>query len=76
MKVEILFYTMINMKINFQFNIINLKDEHFHVDLSEFYKIASTCKKCSILQNGLQVDEILNVVYFQIMKAFKNTCVL
>jgi hypothetical protein len=67
---------MINMKINFLFNIINLKDEHFHVNLSRFHKIASTCKKCSILQNGLQVDEILNIFYFQVMKTLKNTCTL
>jgi hypothetical protein len=60
---------MINMKINFHFNIISLKDEHFHVDFSRFHKIASTCKKFLILQNGLQVDEILNVFYFQVMKA-------
>jgi hypothetical protein len=52
---------MTNMKIKFHFNIINLKDEHFHVDLIRFLKIASTCKKFPILQNGLQVDEILNV---------------
>jgi hypothetical protein len=67
---------MINMKIKFHFNIINLKYEHFHVDLNSFYKIASTCRKCLILQNGLQVDEILNIFYFQVMKALKNTCVL
>jgi len=67
---------MINMKIKFHFNIINLKCEHFHVDLNRFYKIASTCRKCLILQNGLQVDEILNIFYFQVMKALKNTCVL
>jgi hypothetical protein len=67
---------MINMKINFHFNIINLKDEHFHVDLSRFYKFAFTCKKCPILQDGLQVNEILNVFYFQVMKASKNTCVI
>ncbi len=42
LKVGILFYSMINMKIN-HFNII-LKYEHFHVDLSRFYKIAVTCK--------------------------------
>jgi hypothetical protein len=64
LKVEILFYTMINMKINFCFNIINLKDEHFHVHLSRFYKIAYTYKKRLILQNGLQANEILNVFYF------------
>jgi hypothetical protein len=76
LKVEILLYTMINMKIKFHFMIIKLKDEYFHVDLSRFYKIAFTCKKCLILQNGLQVDEILNVFYFQVMKASKNTCVI
>ncbi len=68
---------MINLKIKFHFNIINLKYEYFHVDLSRFYKIAFTCKKCPILQNGLQVNEILNIFYFQVMKALKNsTCVL
>ncbi len=76
MKVEILLYTMINMKINFHFNIINLRDEHFHVDLSRFYKIAFTCRKYSILQNGLQVNEILNAFYFQVMKASTNICAL
>ncbi len=76
MKVKILFYAMINMKINFHINIINLKDEHFHVDLRRFYKTTSTYKKCPILQNGLQVNENLNVFYFQVMKAIKNTCVL
>jgi hypothetical protein len=76
LKVEISFYTMINMKINFHFNIINLKDEHFHVDLSRFYQIASTYKKCLILQNGLQIDKILNIFYFQVMKALKPTYVL
>ncbi len=64
------------MKINFFFNIISLKNENFHVNLSRFYKIASTCKKCLILQNGLQVDEILNVFYFQVNGTLKNTCVL
>jgi hypothetical protein len=63
------------MKIKFYFNIKNLKYEYFHVKLSRFYKIASTCKKCSILLNWLEVDEILNVFYFQVMKALKNTCV-
>jgi hypothetical protein len=67
---------MIILKRNFHFNTINLKDEHFHVDLSIFYKIASTCKKCPILQNGLQVDEILNALYFQVMKALKHIFVL
>jgi hypothetical protein len=49
LKIEILFYSMINMKLNFYFNIINLKYEHFHENLSKFYKFASFCKKCPIL---------------------------
>jgi hypothetical protein len=67
---------MINMEIKFHFNNINMKDEHFHVDLSRFYKIAYTCRKCPILQNGLQIDELLNVFYFQNLKTLKNICVL
>jgi len=67
---------MINMKLNFYFNIINLKYEHFHENLSRFYKFAYSCKKCLILRNELQVDEILNVFYFQVMKTLKNTSVL
>ncbi len=43
LKVGKFLYSMIDMKINFHFNII-LKDEHFHVDLSRFYKIAFTFK--------------------------------
>jgi len=56
----------------FHLNIINLKYEHFHVDLNIFYKIAYTCKKCLILQNGLQVDEILNVSTFKLWKLKNN----
>jgi hypothetical protein len=67
---------MICMRIIFHFNIIILKNEHLHVDLNRFYKITSTCKKCPILQNGLQVDEILNFFYFQDNGALKDTCVL
>jgi hypothetical protein len=59
------------MKIKFHFNIINLKDEHFHVDLSRFYKIASTCKKRPILQNGLQVYEIWTFSTFKLWKPQK-----
>jgi len=63
---EILFiYSMISMKIIFHFNIKNFKNKHFHIYLNKIYKIAFACKKCSILQNGLQVDEILNFFYFQ-----------
>jgi hypothetical protein len=60
------------MKIIFQFNIIILKNEHLHVDLSRFY----TCKKFLILQNGLQVNEMLNFFYFQVNGALKNTFAL
>jgi hypothetical protein len=48
LKVKILLHIMINMKINFHFNIINLKGELFHVDLSRFYQIAFTYIKCPI----------------------------
>jgi hypothetical protein len=41
-----------------------------------FTKIASICMKSPILQNGLQVDEILNFFYFQVNVALKITCVL
>jgi hypothetical protein len=58
---------MIHMK-NFHFTIITLKDDHFHVDLSRFYKIASTCKWCLHLQNELQVDEILMFSTFKLWK--------
>jgi hypothetical protein len=61
------------MKIIFHFNIVILKNEHFHVD---FTKITSTCRKFLVLQNGLQVNEILNFFYFQVNGALKNTCVL
>jgi hypothetical protein len=64
---------MINMKIIFHFNVIILKNEHFHVD---FINVASICKNFLILQNGLQIDGILNFFYFQVNGALKNTCVL
>jgi hypothetical protein len=76
LKVELLFYSMTNMNIIFHFIIVILKNKHLHVDLSRFYKIASTCMKCLILQNGLQVDEIFNFLYFQINGALKKKCVL
>jgi hypothetical protein len=42
----------------------------------DFTKITSTCRKFLILQNGLQVNDILNFFYFQVNGALKNTCVL
>jgi hypothetical protein len=63
---------MINMEINFHFNNINMKDEHFHVDLNRFYKIAYTCRKCSILQNGLQIDELLLLLLFSKFENLKK----
>jgi hypothetical protein len=57
---------MISVKTIFHCNIIILKNDHLRVDYSRFYKIASICKKCLILQNGLQEDEILNFFYFQV----------
>jgi hypothetical protein len=32
--------------------------------------------KFPILQNELQVDEVLNIFYFEVNGALKNTCVL
>jgi hypothetical protein len=58
---------MINMKINYNFYITIFKNEHLHVDLNRLYKIASTCRKFRILQNGLQINKILNFLYFQFM---------
>jgi len=39
--------------------IIMLKTPILKVDLNMFFFNASICMKCSILQNGLQVDVIL-----------------
>jgi hypothetical protein len=64
------------MKIIFHFNIVILKNEHLNVDLSKFTKNAFNCRKFLILQNGLQVNEILNFFYFQVNGALKTTCVL
>ncbi len=66
LKLKILFYSMINMKTIFHFNIIVLKNKHLHVDLNKIFKITATCRKFPILQNGLLVDEIFNFVYFQV----------
>jgi hypothetical protein len=66
LKLKILFYSIINMKIIFHFNIIILKNKHLHVDLNKICKITSTCRKFLTLQNGLLIDKTLNFVYFQV----------
>jgi hypothetical protein len=56
------------MKIKFHFNIINLKDEHFHVDFIKLCLLARSVWSYKMLQ----VEEILNIFYFQVMKALKK----
>ncbi len=53
-----------------------MKKPILKVELSKFFKNIFTCTKCSILQNGLHVDEILIVLKFQLNGALKNTYVL
>jgi hypothetical protein len=68
---------MINMKLIFHSNTIILKNEHLHVYLSRFYKNCIYLHmKCPMLQNGLQINEILNFFNFQVNGALTNTCVL
>ncbi len=74
---EILFNFMNNVKVIFHYNIINLKNEHLHVYLNRFYKKCIYLhRKYPMLQNGLQVNKILEVIYFQLNGVLKNTCVL
>jgi hypothetical protein len=67
LEIEILFL-MYNMKIIFHSYIGIFLNEHLRLNLNRFYKIASTCRKFHILQNGLQIDKILNFLYFKLMK--------
>jgi hypothetical protein len=77
LKVEILFYTMTNMMIIFHFMIIMLKTPILKVDLNMFFFLnAYICMRCSILQNGLQIDVILIFQNFQINEKLKDTYVL
>jgi len=64
------------MKIIFHFNIVISKNEHLNVDLSRVDKNCISCTKFLILQNGLQVNKIVNFFYFQVNGALKTTCVL
>jgi len=50
---------MTNIMIIFHFMIIMLKTPILKIDLSIIFLNASTCMKCHILQNGLQIDEML-----------------
>jgi hypothetical protein len=59
LEIKLLFFTMTNILKIFHFMIIMLKNPILKIDLSRFFLNASTCMKCHILQNGLQVDEIL-----------------
>jgi len=47
------------MMIIFNFIFKMLKNPILNVELSNFFKNASTCRRCLILQNELHVNEIL-----------------
>jgi hypothetical protein len=53
-----------------------MKKPILKVELSRIKKNASTCTRCSILQNGLHVDEILIFQKFQVNGALKYIYVL
>jgi hypothetical protein len=62
--------------IIFHFMFEMLKNPILKVKLSRIFKNISICTKCSILQNGLHVDEILIFKNFQLSGALKNIYVL
>jgi hypothetical protein len=62
--------------IIFHFIFKMLKTPILKVGLSKTFLNVSTCTKCSILQNGLHVDEILIFLKFQLSGALKDTYVL
>jgi len=59
LKVEILFCTIINMMIIFHFIFKMLKNPILIVDLSIIFKNVSTCTRCLILENGLDVHDFI-----------------
>jgi hypothetical protein len=71
LKVEILFFTIINMMIIFHFIFLMLKNPILIVYLSISFLNASTCTRCLILENGLHVDEFL-FSNFQISRGLKT----
>jgi len=57
--------------IIFHFIFKMLKKPILKVELSRFFFKKSTCIKCSILQNGLHVDEILIFKIFNLVEPQK-----
>ncbi len=53
-----------------------LRNPILKIKLSRIFKNISTCTKCSILQNGLHVDEMFIFFKFQLRGAIKNIYVL
>ncbi len=76
MKVESLFCTIINIIIISHFIFKNLKNPILKVFLNRIFKNASTCTRCSILQNGLHVNEISIDKKILVIGALKYTYVL
>jgi hypothetical protein len=58
-KQKIIIGAIINMKITFFILYFYVEKPHLENKLNRIFKNISTCTKCSILQNGLHVDEIL-----------------
>jgi len=79
LKVEILFYSLINIRILYYFIIIKFKNHHFNMHLNRFQKNESTYIDVWVLQNWLQVDESrsnIEFFYFQINRDFEYTYAL
>jgi hypothetical protein len=64
------------MIIIFYFIFKIFKNLILDIELSRIFKNVSTCTRCSILQNGLYVNEILIFYLFQVSGALKNAYVL
>jgi hypothetical protein len=56
------------MMIIFHFIFRMMKNPILKVGLTRIFKNVSTCTKCSILQNGLHVNEILILKKFNLME--------
>jgi len=68
---KILFKTMFNMNMLFEFVTIVFNNHMFKVSISKIHS-----NTCNTLQSRLQIDEILTFSYFQINGALKYTCKL
>ncbi len=71
MKVEILFHSLISIRILFYFIIIQFKNCHFDMRLNRFQKIESFCINIWVLQNWSQVDESrsnIDFFYFKLIE--------